>query len=235
VPARFPKAPIPDLKDDEHDAVAYAYLHADIPYKHEFTADETLDFTNAARVPTKVWAFGLQPREYRNGVRSQVDVLFHDGKTFAVDLSKETRPYQVILACIPEQATLRAALDCFMRKTASVPPREMHHDARLLVPEMHWWVEHRFRELEQIRILNPRLPPGAKLALAAQFIELKMDFRGTSVASGAVVGADWNGHPPKNDEHFVFDRPYLVVLKNRTSPHPFFVMWVANAELMQRQ
>ena len=34
---------------------------------------------------------------------------------------------------------------------------------------------------------------------------------------------------------FKFDRPFLVMLRKRGTEHPFFVMWVDNAELLQRR
>jgi hypothetical protein len=34
------------------------------------------------------------------------------------------------------------------------------------------------------------------------------------------------------DPSFIFDRPFLIVVKKRGAEHPFFVMWVDNAELL---
>ncbi len=34
------------------------------------------------------------------------------------------------------------------------------------------------------------------------------------------------------DPNFIFDRPFLIVVKKRGAERPFFVMWVDNAELL---
>jgi hypothetical protein len=34
---------------------------------------------------------------------------------------------------------------------------------------------------------------------------------------------------------FVFNRPFLVYMQKRGAEHPFFVMWVDNAELLTRK
>jgi len=34
------------------------------------------------------------------------------------------------------------------------------------------------------------------------------------------------------NRRFVFDKPFLIVMKKRGAERPFFVMWVANAELL---
>jgi len=37
---------------------------------------------------------------------------------------------------------------------------------------------------------------------------------------------------PKEPKHFYFGRPFFLYLKKRDAQHPFFVMWVDNAELL---
>jgi hypothetical protein len=118
----------------------------------------------------------------------------------------------------------------------SLPP-----SATLLVPNMDWRVEHHFRELEgpDRILLNPAFqkdPAPHFLSVAFQFIQFKMDKTGAAVESGAYVESQLlNGHDEKEDlnpDHFHFDRPFLIVMKKRDAQHPFFVMWVDNAELL---
>ncbi len=41
--------------------------------------------------------------------------------------------------------------------------------------------------------------------------------------------------PPCGPRHFTFDRPFLIAMKLRAAEEPFFLMWVANAELMRKR
>jgi hypothetical protein len=34
--------------------------------------------------------------------------------------------------------------------------------------------------------------------------------------------------------YYLFDKPFLVYMKKRGAEHPFFVMWVDNAELLDK-
>ena len=49
----------------------------------------------------------------------------------------------------------------------------------------------------------------------------------------ALLGA--SNEPPPKPRHFVFDRPFLVWLKQRDGDAPYFALWVENAELMERE
>ena len=61
---------------------------------------------------------------------------------------------------------------------------------------------------------------------AMQTIRFRLDRSGAELASEAQM-------PCKpSATHFVCDRPFLIVVKKRGAEHPFFVMWVDNAELL---
>jgi hypothetical protein len=38
---------------------------------------------------------------------------------------------------------------------------------------------------------------------------------------------------PPRPRHFVFDRPFLVYLKEANGKEPYLAMWVANSEVME--
>src|SRR5207253_11032990 len=96
-------------------------------------------------------------------------------------------------------------------------------------PTMFWRLEHHFKELEgsDKTLLHPNFP-GVSLG-TLQSIEFRLHSKGASVASGALVTA--KSIPPR---HFDFDKPFLIYLKKRDAKHPFFVMWVDNAELLEK-
>jgi hypothetical protein len=121
---------------------------------------------------------------------------------------------------------------------AASQPFNLKSSATLLVPNVNWRVEHRFAELEGADKLfqNATMDPAEYLSRFFQFVEFKMDRTGASVRSGAYIATDvLNGHEHEEDtnpDHYHFDRPFLIVMKKRDAKHPFFVMWVDNAELL---
>lgn len=235
---RFPDHTMPPIKGIPGGYVACGYLRANVRYTYQFFNNrEWLVFTQADGRQVRVRSFGLpqfsKASPIQGECRSQVAVLFREGGQFALDLSDASRPNQLILAKVSRRDTLAATLSELNEKLAKSQPKPLPASATLLVPNANWRVEHHFRELEGSGFQNPGMA-GRHLVLAFQFVDFKMDRFGAAVESGAILGSD-NGHTPApdpNPDHYYFDRPFLIVLKKRGAKHPFFVMWVDNAELL---
>jgi hypothetical protein len=237
--ARFPGAAAPDLAVDGPDRfVAYAYLQTSVRYEFAFSdSDKPLPFTNSQGGVTPIKAFGIRKKDEHMGkdsFRGQVRVLFREGNDFAVDLSKGTQLYQIVLARMERKATLQETLADLEKRVARAlrkgPVLELGDGAVLLVPNMNWRIEHRFEEMQGKPMLHPALPPGSVLEMAYQLMQFKMERRGAELVS---LGFQLNLLDGAELEDFRFDRPYLVLLRKRDLQAPFFVMWVDNAELLQ--
>jgi hypothetical protein len=239
MPARFPGVPIPDLPAAGPDhLLAYAYLQASVRYEFAFRdSEKPLQFHDSQGRVTPVKAFGIRKRDEHQGkptFRGQVRILFREGDEFAVDLSQNTRPYQVVVARMERKATIRATLADLEERIARAPRKKLDPNlsdgAILLVPNMTWRVEHRFGHLEGRRLHNPALPANSLLEWAFQLIEFKLDRHGAVLASHAESMILVDGAP---EEDFLLDRPYLIIMRRRDLQTPFFVMWVDNAELLR--
>lgn len=235
---RFPNAKTPKLPSNLQDeqAIAFAFLEVALLYDYVFHHDEKpLNFREAGRRETPVHAFGL--REKDKGVlaghsREQVLVLFRDKDEFAVDLSHNTKPYQIVLARMNRKSTLKDTLDQLDKRIAANSPKHLSEQSVILVPTMNWRIDHRYRELEG-PLANG--PIGWQVDEAFQSIQFKMDRKGAHVLFSGALSLTGNGHEVDlNPDYFLFDRPFLIVMKKRGAQMPFFVMWVDNAELLQR-
>jgi hypothetical protein len=228
---RFPGVKIPVWSNNPDLAIGYAYLEVTMRFELFFEHhSEPMTFKDGRGGEAKVHAFGIREKDHgKSGMREQVLVLFREGGQFALDLSGGTKPYQMILARIECKGTLQESLDHVEARIKQARPKHLNNAAILTVPSMNWRVEHRFRELEK---------PSANglIVEAAQSIQFKMDRKGVVLASEAMIH-DWqNGHPNEpHPDHYPFDRPFLILMKKRDGRNPFFVMWVDNAELMQRR
>ena len=230
-----------DLDDKGAEVVAFAYLRANVPFTLPyFENDEQFRFTDAQGKRTRVSSFGLREKDQSScfELRDQVEVLYlhREGKwgqpdEFALDLCRDSRPNQVILACVPRKTTLLATLEDLERKMAKSRPdeqdRQLGSNSTLLVPNLNWKVSHHFAELEGAnkQLLNTKLR-GLWIKTALQTIDFRLDCSGVSLESKAHLVAACA------DPCFVFDRPFLIVVKKRGAARPFFVMWVDNAELL---
>lgn len=246
---RFPNARLPELPDNGNGLIAFAHLGARVKFIHPFLVNpKPLEFTDAHGRKSSVASFGLPPGKYvtPREVAEQVRILYaaYDGNSateYALDLSADSQPNQVVVALLKPSATLADTLGDLqkkMEKYRTTPESERFYTAftlgfheEVLVPTMRWRIEHRFRELEgpDRLVLNNRFQ-GITLAAAYQDIEFRLDAKGAVVESSALAAPASAKDRPHTD--FVFDRPFLVYLKKRDAQHPFFVMWVSDAELL---
>jgi hypothetical protein len=227
-----------------------------------FDSDEPLRFRASSGEEAEVTAFGIRPKDVfaYSKLRSQVEVVyagylaeeerfraaaerargeaevlrhFHVPPEFAVDLCRDSSPVRIVLAVIPLGGSLREMLrDLSTKIDAWSPPPEANlrsfgPDEELLVPDVFYRVRHRFTDLEgpDRRLLSPGCE-GYWVQEACQSMEFRLDRSGTELASEAKVPV------PLEPRYFLFDRPFLIVMTTRGAKHPFFVMWVDNAELL---
>lgn len=213
-------------------AVAYAYLTAGIRFEYDFfDSTEWFAFHDSAGNRTDVRSFGIRERD-KSDVgpwRNQGKVLFRNSGAFALDMSKDSKPNQLVLAKIGRKDTLAATLAELKIRVSNGAEGELKIGATLLVPNLDWRIEHHFRDLEGARILNPPLE-GLPLLAPYQMVRFKLDRSGAELESVALPPVG-NGHED-DPSKFHFDRPFLIVLQKRGAKHPFFIMWVDNAELL---
>ena len=260
----FPSEPAPFFDDINglplETIIAYSYLNADIEFEHPFYINNyEFNFQDSNGTITEVTSFcTLSDADSSDLVREQVDVLYYkqDELTseteYAVDLCTYSNPYQVVLACVPQQINLGKTVDYAEQKMSEFiqdPNNEQLRKLRpavtggrsggtqpaesLIVPDVLYKLTHHFAELEGRAIGNqPWLDQGYYISKAMQMIDFTLGRTGVVLKSDAQIVI-----PPLGQleaRRFHFDRPFLIYVKKRGPDYsPFFVMWVDNAELMQ--
>ncbi|MGA2068226.1 MAG: hypothetical protein ABSG86_24855 [Thermoguttaceae bacterium] len=226
--------------------LVYAYLQVNLPFRIPFFDNRgAFRFKESGGRETKVSAFGIEERhEYAyHELREQIDVLYSSRKEhqfeldeFVLDPCRDSSPCQIVLACVPPKETLLETLRDVEKKTQehARQGKEEYHNRFgvrdvLLVPNLEWEIRHHFAELEGNgkRFLNATMKDYF-IGKAAQTIRFKLDRSGAELASESKL------YCLPLPTYFVFDRPFLIVVKKRGSERPFFVMWVDNAELLCR-
>ena len=151
---------------------------------------------------------------------------------YAIDLCKDSQPNQIIVAVIKPEETLDITVKSLEKKILGFAKKEEHFrnfgpNDVLLVPNILFKITHHFQELEDKTILNEAFQ-GYPLSEATQMIQFKLD------RSGAELKSESKVMMLPIPMHYVFDRSFLVYMKKRGADHPFFVMWVNNAELLDK-
>jgi len=237
--ARFPDVPTTEFDVDDPDLVAvmYAYLTANVKFTHAFY--EQADELMFGEVPVTSFGISESNRGAPARLREQIEVLYYSGDPygppspddeFAIDPCTLTEPYQIILARIEPKASLAETLADLNATLVEPTSSSFLKGEVLLIPNMHWKVLHHFGELEGAeKLLQNEGHTDHWLEELQQRIELRLD------KSGAELQSESRGFMMKSaggGRRFVFDRPFLIVMKKRDTERPFFVMWVENAELL---
>src|SRR5262249_4609893 len=146
---------------------------------------------------------------------------------------------ELVLALMPRPATLKAAVEHVRqqaRQAKNSPtmnnfPR-LNHEI-LAVPMLTLGIERNFEELVGKPLLNSGWEQGS-IIRALQAIRFRLDQRGAVLESEAILETmKSERNPAEVIRRFVFDRPFLLYLKERDSSVPYFALWVETPEVMQ--
>jgi hypothetical protein len=255
----FPNEPAPVFDDTNElpleTIVAYSYLNADIEFEYPFyTSNNEFDFQDSNGTITEVTSFCSQTGPTSsNLVREQVDVLYYkqgdqtNKAEFAVDLCTHTNPYQVVLACVPQQKNLGKTVAFVEQKISEFkqdpdyeqlrklrPASDIRPADSMIVPDVLYKLTHHYSELEGKALGNqPWRDHGYYILKAMQMINFALSRTGVVLKSDAIIIIPPAGRIPE-PRRFDFNTPFLIYVRKRESAaSPFFVMWVDNAELMQ--
>ncbi len=232
--AKFEGAAVPKLSRSPtigrpQDIFAYAYLFKNLEFAVPFEdIDAPLQFKTK-----QVRCFGVGPeKKAPPAMLDQVRVLAYDRQagTFILELVTKAKGDQLILAKIKPAETLAdtisAVIDRKAEATAMFP-----HDV-LKVPKLNFDVRRRYRELEgrALMISNPNIAQDLTILSALQDIRFQLDEKGARLRSESHIAIGCSA-PPRG-RRFVFDGPFLILMRRKDAKNPYLAMWVDNAELL---
>ncbi len=236
---KFPTKAKPDFPNITPESfIAYAYLEANVKFALPYVQSPfPFVFVDDSRRISELSSFGFKSTDVTAfpGLAGQPSVLFAsrtgDGllKEYIVDLDRTSNPNQVILSVIEPKLTLAEMLADGDRKIAAWENRDDAEEPRpidsLRVPDMFWRIRHRFEEIEGREFTNAKLM-GQRIDIARQDIEFRLN------RQGAELKAEAKFYEANISNDYVFNRPFLLITKKRGAKTPYFVMWIANAELL---
>lgn len=230
---RFPGRPVPDFDVPGGGAMAFSHLEVsskfDLPY---FEYDDPQTFAASDGSSHTVKAFGIRNEEaFRGGdvpsLRSQVAVLYRPrgeirATEFALDLNANDGRDQIIVAVVERKPTLSEQLADLNAKVAAHKTveeywRRFGPNDTVLVPNIGFRINHRFREVE----VDP-------ITAAFQMTQFRLNRSGADLKSEAGILVK------PIPMHYHCDRPFLVVMKRRDRDRPYFIAWIDNAELLEK-
>lgn len=197
---------------------SYAYLFKELPFERAFERMRTsLTFDGRA-----VENFGISQllQKDKNEAKTASQVLVYDHRSnddFIVELKTQSKSDRLVLAKIPPGRTLGETVAAVQTRLRQSKPGSMEERADLFIPVIDFDVLRDYREL------TTRDSP---IAMALQQTRFILSERGAVLKSEAIMVKAFT------DVNLVFDKPFLVMIQRTDAGQPYFVLWVANAELL---
>lgn len=233
---RFPHRSIDLLPpfQSKEELLAFAYLERDLPFATEFDAiDNPLLFATGDNTAAVV-SFGIKSysgenyREKEQG--TQVRILDYVGPDdFIVALKPADDRDEIVLAKVPIGPTLDDIISRVEDRIVSPNPRHRDKFLRmndsLVVPNIEINTCREYHELYS----NPEgIVPA--LAQATQVIQFRLDRFGAILRSDAMLFVEIDDAAPRK---LIFDKPFLVLLREPDADQAYFAAWIANDELLE--
>lgn len=175
----------------------------------------------------------------------QVEVLDHvTDNDFILKLRTRDGQDEIFLGKITPEATLKKTFDIVQARIDKPSTNGFRTDLgggdRLFVPVLELSINKIYDELAGLSFTNPSLN-DLYIALAQQIIKFRLDETGSVIESEAMImGENGDSHVaaavpynPAKPRELVFDRPFLLFVRETNAKAPYLVMWIANDELME--
>lgn len=211
------------------DILAYSFLKKNLEFEYAFEdIKDGLDFNNV-----KVKAFGIyqiRDEEAKNKLAKQIKILhYNSDNDFIISLKDKISNDEIVLAKIPPKDTLSDTLNYALSNSR----REETFSSNdiLKVPMIKFNINKNFKELENKSLANTGFEDYI-LASAIQRIDFSLTERGAQLKSKAELGLTKSIPTFESPQKLIFDKPFLLYMKEKDKKNPYFVMWVENPEIM---
>jgi hypothetical protein len=218
-----------DKYTDDEGIVCYSYLHKKIGFRNTF---ETLkwDFPGYdGSKPVECFGVSKGSEPGKEAMREQVrihDYMHRDD--FIVRILPRDSSKEIILAKIPGSATLTGMIREIEDRITLGGESKLSETDELIIPKIKFDVNHSYDECIGLYLKNEGFEDYF-FARMAQQIGLSLDESGAeAIATGEIVLKKGPG-----SRLYIFDKPFLVIIRDTNSPEPDMVVWVDNKGLLR--
>lgn len=217
----------PNVQEDlvPTDILAYAYLCKNLEFEEEFAKMEKPLLFNG----TEVKAFGVNKKS-ESEVRKQVKVLdYRNDDDFIISLVSKSDNDEIILAKMPQPENVMKAAEIIEFRSSKIQS-SVKVDEEVIIPCFDFDITHSYRELVGKQLANAGFE-DYQILKAIQSIKFQLDEKGAILKSEARIKGSKSASPVER-RSFIFDEPFVLMLKEKNSSMPYFMMWITNDELM---
>jgi hypothetical protein len=219
--------------------VAYAFLYKKLEFPTEFEKLSSPIAFVAAGQKTQVQAFGIESFTYSKHLHEKLSDQaaifdYRDDNDFILLLTTKSTDDQIILAKVAPGKNLLLTFMAINHRMEVGKKSNLRENETLQIPKINFDLTHGFTDLENKRIMNTGWA-GWYISKAVQDTRFKLDEKGALLKSRGILGAMMGAPPPSEQgkpRNFVFDKPFLICLKQKSGKYPYLAIWVNNSELL---
>lgn len=210
------------------DILAYTFLEKKLDFEYSFEKIDNLEFNG-----TNVSGFGISDiknSESRSRLSEQVKVLYYDNEDdFIISLKGKTDNDELILAKVPQSDTLSNTLNYALSKSSD--EMSFSSNGTLKIPRLGFDIKKNFKDLENKKLINKSFQ-DYQITQALQRIKFSLTENGAALKSKAGISVTKSVGEFKEPKNLIFNKPFLLYMKEKGQKKPYFVMWIENTELM---
>jgi len=227
-PELIPPVPTNPRPDD---FVAYAYLYKNLAFANPFADNDPLSFGD---VPVRNFGWTKNAGQLSDDVFKQVSIYDYKSRDdFVITLTTKSPQDELILAKVPPGSTLAATIDAVLKRIAANKPENARKSDVMAVPKLNFDLRKDFHELEGLTLepsASAKIKPPLTLTKAQQLVRFQLNEKGAILKSEAVITMKALAIMPGHQ--LIFDRPFLILMKQADSTQPYFALWVGNPSLL---
>lgn len=222
--------------------IARAFFNKTLPFETKLQVfDEAISFER-----TKVAAFGMQ--YYNEDAIKFTEILYYkDDNNFILKLVPKDKQHEIILVKgLDKYQTLKDAIRLTndlvaegkkeQKDNKQLWKYQIVHEDIFAIPAIKFNIATQYDNLEGQNFFT-----GDKKMHSVEIAYQRTGFifneNGAVVESEAVLAVDSVSAAPviTHPKKMIFDKPFLIIIKRADKTNPYFVMKVANAELLSRK
>lgn len=218
-----------DIKlDSPDDILAYAFLLKDLKFAKEFESfTEPLLFNNVA-----VSSFGIKKyvlsKNYM-AIGQQVKILdYINDDDFILQLQSVNADDEIILAKIKPGNTVLETVDNLLKRIEYKSSTDLEKDDVLQIPKIDFNLLHEYKDIIGKGVLNKGFTDYF-ISKAIQSIRFRLNENGALLKSEAAIVMSKGVSMSKK---LIFNKPFLLCLKEKSAKYPYLVIWIDNTELL---
>lgn len=213
--------------------LSYAYLVKRLDFEHVFESlKKPIEFNGDSS--QKVMAFGVGDDVDGNDaarILQQVIVRGYSSRGYIIEIETTSDDDHLILAMVEPGETLQETWERVVDQDEEDLDHPLESRAVFKAPKINFDLTHKYLELIDRRVLNSGwYEDEYYIDDAFQNIRFQLTERGVELKSEGGFTSAPRSIPPE----VIFDQPFLLALIEEGAKEPYFLMWIANAELLAR-